>query len=381
MSKNLSKILILSSEFPPLPGGIGNHAYNLAQMLTAAGVKVQVLTDCRSKNIEAEKAFDQALPFRVMRILRRRPVLLTYWRRILETYRLLRTKEAQTVLASGKFSLWLAAVGSLLFPQHRYLAVIHGSEVNPAGMIPRWFTHWSLRQFEQLIAVSHFTRHLIWKIHAQLPVRVINNGYSPSSAITISSKKLKGYPALITVGNVSYRKGQQNVIKALPLLRQTYPDIHYHIVGIPTEEAAFTQLAAELGVASHLSFHGVVDVETLPTLLAGADIFMMLSQELKNGDVEGFGIAILEANALGIPAIGTLNSGIADAIKEGYSGKLIDPQAPEAICAAMATILENYPAYSNHAREWAQHFTWEKIVGQYLEVLNIQIPTAETALS
>ena len=62
-----------------------------------------------------------------------------------------------------------------------------------------------------------------------------------------------------------------------------------------------------------------------------ADIFIMLSQNDIKFDVEGFGIAILEANLLGIPAIGSRDTGIEDAIVHNETGKLVDPYSVEEI--------------------------------------------------
>lgn len=368
---NKAKLILLTSEFPPQPGGIGNHACNLAKALSLAGIQVQVLTDFRSREMAIEKAFDQELSFRVIRVRRSWQSVMTYLKRIIEAYRLMCSKEPQLVIASGKFSLWLAATGRRFFPKHRYVAIIHGSEINPAGRISKCLTHWSLAQFEQLIAVSRFTRDLVWKVNPRLPVEVINNGFSLPDTAETAAASLQGCPALITVGSVSKRKGQQNVIRALPLLQRAYPDLHYHIVGIPSEQAAFMHLAQELRVEDRLTFHGAVSDAVLPQLLTGADIFMMLSQQLNNGDVEGFGIAVLEANALGLPAIGTLNSGIADAIKDGYSGRLIDSEQPDEVQLAVTSILEDYQTYSDHARAWAQGFTWDKIIAQYLAILDV----------
>ena len=96
---------------------------------------------------------------------------------------------------------------------------------------------------------------------------------------------------------------------------------------------------------------------------------MMLSDTLKNGDVEGFGIAVLEANALGIPAIGSKNSGIADAIQDGFSGKLVNPHQSNEILEAFSDIMNNYAVYTINAKSWSAQFTWDIIVKKYLAII------------
>ena len=92
----------------------------------------------------------------------------------------------------------------------------------------------------------------------------------------------------------------------------------------------------------------------------------MLSEKTAQGDVEGFGIAILEANSLGIPAIGSLGCGIEDAIKNGYSGKLIPHNDSRALNEAIKSIIDDYESYSENAIKWASQFDWTLIIKEYL---------------
>jgi glycosyltransferase involved in cell wall biosynthesis len=172
---------------------------------------------------------------------------------------------------------------------------------------------------------------------------------------------------LITVGNLTQRKGQHNVIKALPLLIKTYPNLIYHIVGLPTDQVRLENLASKLGIEEHIRYHGRQAEEEKIKLLLASDVFMMLSEQTSTGDVEGFGIAILEANALGLPAVGSLNCGIEDAIKADYSGQLVDPHEPQAILEAVGKITSRRETYAKQAKAWSTNFTWDKIGQLYIE--------------
>ena len=110
---SLNNITIFTAEFPPQPGGIGNHAYNLAKGLKKEGYNVKVLCDTRSKDGEEEKLFDASLDFEVMRINRRKVILFSYLRRIIKAYKLAGTSEV--VIASGKFPLWIGGLLSFFF--------------------------------------------------------------------------------------------------------------------------------------------------------------------------------------------------------------------------------------------------------------------------
>src|SRR5690606_25118292 len=139
------------------------------------------------------------------------------------------------------------------------------------------------------------------------------------------------------------------------------------IVGLPTEKNAFLRLATQLMVEDSVIFHGALSNEELHKKLTASKVFFMLSDHLSNGDVEGFGIAVLEANDLFLPAIGSKNSGIADAIRDGFSGKLVDPHNPKEILNALETILADYENYAKQAKNWSEKFYWENIILKYLK--------------
>jgi len=360
----MAKVVLLTSEFPPQPGGIGNHAYHLANGLQANGFEVKLICDVRSGNGQEEREFDRALSFEVIRIPRRKIILLSYLDRIFTAYSL--TKKCDLVISSGKFSLWLGAFLKFFF-NRKFIAVIHGTEISLPNKIFRKITDSSLKRFDKVIAVSKFTASLVSHLNLK-QVFVIPNGFKMDIPTTLKPKG-EPLPVLITVGNVTERKGQHNVINAMPTLLRKFPDLKYHIVGIPTDQPKLEKLALNLAVQSSVVFYGKVSEDLKIELLKQADIFVMLSESTKEGDVEGFGIAILEANALGVPAIGAQGCGIEDAIDNGYSGRLIDNKDPKQFEMALADILDKYETYSQQARTWSRNFSWEIVIKEYLKIL------------
>ncbi|MFC4721209.1 glycosyltransferase family 4 protein [Geojedonia litorea] len=367
MTHKAQRLLIVTSEFPPQPGGIGTHAYHLAKQLQVQGWQVQVLCDQRDLDGSAETRFDSALEINVHRIAMRKPRILMYIKRLQLLFRL--TKSVDVVLASGKFSLWAVAFSSY-FHHKNYIAVVHGTEVNFKPLVLRQSIAFALKRFHKVICVSNYTRSLI--AHLKLKeVHVIPNGIEVSKWQQVSEAPitLQGQPRLVTVGNVTERKGQGQVIQQLPELLKTFPNLQYHCIGIPTQKEAFLDLAKHLHVESQVTFHGRVADKQLKQLLHSCDIFVMLSAATASGDVEGFGIAILEANALGIPAIGALGCGIEDAIDHQGSGLLIPLNDTSAFCAGIQTILNQKQDYAARAKDWAKQHDWAIIVKRYVEVI------------
>jgi phosphatidylinositol alpha-1,6-mannosyltransferase len=91
---------------------------------------------------------------------------------------------------------------------------------------------------------------------------------------------------------------------------------------------------------------GRVPDDDLRDLYNLCEFFIMPSREIEsNGHIEGFGIVFLEANAFGKPVIGGQSGGVAEAVQDGVSGLLADPNSPEDIALKMETLLAN-PAYA-----------------------------------
>lgn len=361
------KILFLSSEFPPNVGGIGNHGYNVALNLARLGHDVTVIADSLHQSKEILSQFAAEQPFKIIWIPRNKFVVFTYLNRIFQAINVAHAH--QVIFCSGKFSLWTGGILSLFHQRNKLVAVVHGSELDLKQPLLKKLTTWSIGKMKEIISVSRYTASYLPKqVESKIPITIIPNGITLTEfAPYISQNKisLKGEPSIITLGNVSQRKGQLNIIQALPHLISLFPKIHYHIVGKPSEKEHFEQIAQQLNVSSFITFHGMVDRNQLMHLLNGAQVKAMLSNHTPTGDFEGFGIAILEANIFGVPAIGSKDSGIADAILDGETGFLVNQKDPESIGTAIQKIISNYPSFSEASYQWAQKHDWAIIIHQY----------------
>jgi phosphatidylinositol alpha-1,6-mannosyltransferase len=223
------------------------------------------------------------------------------------------------------------------------------------------------------VAVSNYTASFIKSPGKLPPIHIIPNAVDIDFLKEFeqgSFVKLPGNPAVLTVGNVTPRKGQHNMIKALPKLKERFPGIHYHCVGLKSHVASNLELAKSLGVEQQVTFHGKLSLKSLMSAYRGCDVFAMTSEHLEDGDFEGFGIAILEANFFGKPAIGSKGCGIEDAISEGQNGFKVDAQNPETILEAVTKCLSQYDSLSTGARLWSEAHHWDIIAGQYISLFN-----------
>ena len=97
---------------------------------------------------------------------------------------------------------------------------------------------------------------------------------------------------------------------------------------------------------------------------------MFLSDQTQDGDFEGFGIAVIEANLLGLPAIGSKDSGISDAIVNNRTGFLVNQKNNDQIMEAIQSIIKDYNNFSKNAKQHALKYSWENVIDRYIDLFN-----------
>lgn len=372
------RLMIVSSEFPPGPGGIGTHAYQVARLMSFRGHQVSVLTPQDFVDTSEIRAFNPDQPFKIVRF---RPLPLPPLKagyRAALVARELGSFKPDGILATGQRAVWLTAAmaGRAEIP---WVAVGHGTEFGSRATWIRNVTRWSFERASAVVCVSQYTHDqmLSLGVTAHRSV-VIHNGADaarftvrPDDEVRSEQRRLglEGKRLIITVGRVSERKGQDVVIRALPNVHRHIPNAHYLIVGMPVWQRSFETLAERLGVASYVHFLGRVDDDSVVRLLNCSDIFAMTSRRTDNGDFEGYGIAVAEAALCGKPAVVSTDSGLAEAIVDGKTGLGVPENDPDATASALVRLLsdsEERATMGRMARERAlEKQTWEQVVSKY----------------
>lgn len=145
---------------------------------------------------------------------------------------------------------------------------------------------------------------------------------------------------LVTVARLLPHKGIDTTIRALARLVPDRPELRYAVVGTGCDGERLEGLAAELGVGDRVRFLGAVPDGDLPGVLCAADVYAGLSRR-EPLEVEGFGIALVEASACGLPVAGGASGGVPDAVRDGETGLLVAPGDPEAAAGALRRILDD----------------------------------------
>lgn len=364
------KILLIVSEFPPGPGGIGNHAFNLAKYLKLNGCDITVLTISDFAEEKDEKEFDSLQKFDVFRFKRFDSRLKTTAGRIRTIRQFLNKENYSHVIFSGRYPLMTSVFLNKYHKNSKFIAIVHGGDVNSDNAIEKYLIKKALQKSDLIIPVSNYSGSFIDKGINKEKIKVIPNGFDLDNIeqLKVSEKNLlNGSLNLITVGTVWPRKGHHNVLNAFPEIIKLYPKTIYNIAGRLADLSQIEKILESDKFKDHLNLLGPVSNKKKNELLDGSQIFILLSESQSSGDFEGFGIAVLEANYFGLPAIGSFKSGLEDSIKNGYSGILVNPKDKSEILEALKNIAADYSKFSEGAKEWAAQHHWSNIIKRYLK--------------
>ena len=160
---------------------------------------------------------------------------------------------------------------------------------------------------------------------------------------------------LLTVARLQEVKGVEYALRAVASLKDKYPNFHYQIVGDGPLRADLEELTGRLGLASKVEFLGALSQEKVIELYYHAQIFLLPSIVAKSGDEEGQSVALVEAQASGLPVIATRTGGIPETIRENESGLLVPPRDHIALARAVEQLGEHPQAWAQMGRAGRTH--------------------------
>lgn len=322
------RVLVVTNDLPPRVGGIQYYVDQLARGLAAAGDDVTLF----GSTWEGAAAFDATAPYRVVR--HPRATLLPTPTVAHRVAALVRGSGADVVLFGAAFPLGLMGPWLRRRTGVPYAAFTHGLEVSaaraPGGA--RFLRHVG-RDAALVTFVSNWCDGLLRPAfgpgprYALLPPAVDPGEYHPGvdgSAVR-HRHGLVGRPLVVTVSRLVARKGQDTLIRALPAIRRQVPGAALLVVGGGEYREELERLARRHGVAGDVVFAGQVPDEELPAHYAAGDVFAFPTRERRRGlEVEAFGIVVIQAEGVGVPAVAGSIGGVPDAVGAPEAGVLVD---------------------------------------------------------
>jgi phosphatidylinositol alpha-1,6-mannosyltransferase len=206
-----------------------------------------------------------------------------------------------------------------------------------------------IRDVDSLGYLGDYTKSEIIKVTSevnklvQISPGIDTNYFSPKTPNPklLAKYQLEGRRVIVCVARLVHRKGQDQLIKAMPDILKKYPDATLLIVGQGPIEQMLRNSARQLGITHKVIFTGRVAHSDLPDYIRLGEIFAMPVRSRFSGfEVEGLGIVYLEANACGLPVVVGDSGGAKDAVIDQVTGLLVDgtnvDQISKVICELLA---------------------------------------------
>lgn len=331
------RILLSATDFPPTRGGIQTLLREFCRR-TTADVRVIAPAD------PGHDAIDASLSFSVRRV---RSAGGSGRRGYLPGIAAATLREARAFRPDVFFAghVLAAPAGIWLRKRHGIPMVIGTYGVELVAPWGRRVAARVLPRADRVLAVSRFTMDQARSLGARqgevIPVGAPEPREVPAERLQALRERfgLAGSRVLLTVARLEAHKGIDVVARALPSLP---PDVRYLVVGSGSSRTHFEQAAKHAGVGDRVVFTGGLSDEDVAAAFRIADAFVLASRSLDGGKggVEGCPVSLLEACAYGLPIVAGRTGGIADAIEDGVTGLLADPENNADIAAALNRALD-----------------------------------------
>ena len=373
----MPKVLVLTNDFPPRPGGILFFVHALAMSLPPESVIAY------APAWEGAAQFDAELPFPVVRhptsLMLPIPSVARRAERIVEA------EGCDTVVFGAAAPLGLLAPGLRKAGVKRLIALTHGHEAGWAALpVARTILRRIGDSVDTVTYLGEYTRVRLARALSpgaaarmtRLTPGVDTSEFYPGAGGKAVRERLGlgDRPVVVCVSRMVPRKGQDTLIHAWPLVLATTPDATLLLVGDGPYRNRLERMARHLGVDGSVVFTGAPSRAELPAYFDAGDVFAMPCRTRRRGlDVEGLGMVFLEAAATGLPVVGGDSGNSADAIRDGETGYVV-PGVSVADLADRLKRLLNDPCAAKAMGEkglaWVhQEWRWEIITQRFAEIL------------
>ena len=378
----MSRVLLVTNDFPPRRGGIQSYLGEFVGQLVDAGSHQVTVYAPQWKGADA---FDDSARAAGYRVVRHPGTLMLPGRTVDARMRqLIAEHDIDTVWFGAAAPLALLAQRARQAGATRVLASTHGHEVG-WSMLP--VARSVLRRIgdgtDVVTFVSRYTRSRFASAFGPeasleyLPPGVDTDRFRPdpvSRAELRDRYRLGERPTVVCVSRLVARKGQDVLIKALPSIRRRVDGAALVIVGGGPYLESLRTLAQDCGVADHVTFTGGVPGDELPAHHALADVFAMPCRTRGGGmDVEGLGIVFLEASATGVPVIAGESGGAPEAVQHNKTGLVVDGRSVDEVAGAVTELLndrDRAAAMGAAGREWVtSQWRWDTLAARLANLL------------
>jgi len=381
------RTLFVTQDFPPDRGGIARLYAELCRRMPQVEVSTVAGDDAGLNGLPVHRmSFPFGRAHRPVNILR-----WTRWARLHVHRRNISLLHVGNIRPAGYVAAMLRRETGI-----PYIVYVHGKDLLKERRkgTNRWMVRAGTREIlgnaAAIVANSTATARLacdilrgVGRTNACPRVHVVHPGADPArfkpdaeGAAAWRRDVAADGPLLLSVARLVRRKGIDTVIEAMPAILADHPTTTYVVVGTGPDLERLQALARTLGVADHVRFLGDIEEEDLPACYAAADLFILPAREIPAEDeVEGFGIAYVEAAASCVPSIAAVSGGVADAVVDGVSGVLVAPNSPDAVAAAAVRLLSDPVLRARLGHDGRalvqQNLNWDRAAAEITRIANM----------
>lgn len=353
---NATVRLMLVGPLPPPAGGMANQTRQLMRLLEGEGVQVTLV----QTNAPYWPAWVGTVPG-LRALFRLVPYLGRLWRAAGRA-------DVAHVMANSGWAWHLFAAPAIRIAKWRGRRVI----VNYRGGLAQEFlqraggrVRRTLRG-SRLVVPSEFLREVFARhgVAASIIPNIVDT--------TVFLPAAKGHegrasqaPHIAIARNLEHIYGVDLGLRALGILRRTFPGLRASIAGTGPELSRLQALAGELGLADCVRFTGRLDVPAMVALYQEADVVLnpVRADNAPN--------SVLEALACGVPVVSTRVGGVPHLVEHGRTAWLVEPESPEALAAGVAAVLADPALRAGlvaRGIERARECAWPAVKDQWLRV-------------
>jgi len=149
---------------------------------------------------------------------------------------------------------------------------------------------------------------------------------------------------IVTVGRLVEKKGHAVALRAIADVARDIP-VRYDLVGGGPLSEQLEALVRELRLERIVTLHGERNATFVRQLLEQAHLFVLASMEAMDGDQEGTPVALMEAQACGLPVVSTTHAGIPEVVLDGKTGLLVPENDPRAVADAIRELVRDHESW------------------------------------
>lgn len=388
----MRKSLLITLEFPPIQGGVSNYYYNLFNNFPSNDIVI--LTN-------SEKKLFSKTQYKI------------YYKKFISTSKLIWPKWiflffiAKKIMKNENIELihvgHILPVGTVALIIKKcfgipYLVYTHGMDIiySQYSKRKKRLLKLILKNANYIIANSQFTKEELIKLGASdkkitivypCPNLIPEDIDLKEQQKILNQYNLKDKKIILTVSRLVKRKGHDMVIRSLKNVLKAVPNTIYIIIGDGPYRQKLQDLTKDLNLQNNVIFLGdkniflnKKDELELQTFYQNCQIFIMPAREVKEiisnrtrREAESFGSVFLEANLFEKPVIGGKSGGQPDAIEDGVSGLLVDPESENKISESIIRLLTDRELAAKLGKQGRQRaiekFNWANEAKKIIELL------------